>query len=117
MKNNNNKDLKVGDKLYTSDLKEITITKIGKKYLYTDDVRGNRYPVVIETLVGTIPNHSTYAFQLYRNKEARALEIESGKLRDAIQSHCSWSSGKLKENTVEELREAVKVLKINLDNK
>ena len=91
-----------------SEIEEVTVGKIGKKYFYLTRWE-KRYPVDKETLQYTDKNYSQDNFQLYRDKQEILDRKERGRLTDILYKHFHWSGNKHK-NTLEQLKKAVEVL-------
>ena len=96
-----------------SEIVEVTVCKVGKKYFYLTGLE-ERYPIDKETLKYTDKNYSQSNFQLYRDKQEIFDRREKSKLYDLLQKHFNWS-GNGSNNTLEQLRKAVEVLGLSLN--
>lgn len=119
---NQSEDIFVGQVLYLEETKrhqdseiiEVTVGSIGKKYLYLEGWR-EQYPVDKKTLEYRHKNYSQHNFQLYRSRQEILDKWERSKLYNLLQKHFNWS-GSGSKNTLEQLRKAVQALGINNDN-
>ena len=96
-----------------SEIVEVTVGKVGKKYFYLTGWE-ERYPIDKETLKYIDKNYSQRNFQLYRDKQEILDRREKSKLYDLLQKHFNWS-GNGSKNTLEQLRKAVEVLGLSLN--
>jgi hypothetical protein len=91
-----------------TEIEEVVVSKIGKKYFYLTGWE-ERYPINKESLKYDDKIYSQNSFQLYRDKQEILDRKEKSKWLDALQKHFNWS-GNGSRNTLEQLREAAKVL-------
>lgn len=112
----------VGQKLYRevffrtgpSEIKEYEVESIARKYFYLKEL-GRHYPVDKKTLWYEDKNYSQSNFHLYVDKQSILDRREKERLKANLQRHFSWD-GNSNKNTLEELREAAKVLRIEVEN-
>ena len=120
MKENlNSKPITVGQVLYrekvrrsheTSEIEEVTVGKIGTKYFYLEGYF-SRYPVDKKTLRHTNKEYSSGDFQLYTSKQEIFDKREKAELAKKLSDYFRWGHSGSK-STLEELRQVVKILKI-----
>lgn len=116
--NNMNLPVFVGQVLYREiynrskpiEIIEYTVSRVGRKYFYLNGLN-ERYPVSKDTLRYVDKQYLQSSFQLYMDKQEILDRIERSNLYDKLKDHFSWS-GNSKNNTLQQLREAVKILEI-----
>lgn len=112
----------VGQKLYREvsvrnsppEIKEYEVESIARKYIYLKGL-GKDYPVNKETLWHENKNYSQSSFKLHTDKQSILDRRERDRLCAELQRHFSWA-GHSKRNTLEELRECAKILKLPSEN-
>jgi len=113
------KKIQIGQTLYsrymyrnnTTEIRERVVTKVGNKYFYCDN--DNRCKYSIETL--TYDSGYNSGIKLYTSKQEIFDNDEMATLRNKLRAHFDWTNNK--KNTLGELREAAKILKVEEVNK
>lgn len=108
--------ISIGSKLYRpvhsrnqpTEIREYTVSKIGKKYLYVAE--NNRYQINKETLRFEDKVYSQSSFQLYTSKEEIEEKEELNWLYNKVQKHFSHYSPRV--TTLEQLRQIIEILGI-----
>ena len=91
------------------EIKEYTVSKIGKKYFYLNE--NDRYRINKESLRYEDKDYSQCSFQLYTDKQDILDRLERSDLVDKIRKSFDWLS---KQNfTLTQLREVANILNIN----
>lgn len=114
MQENNKPILHIGMKLYrekAGTIEEYTISKIGNKYF--EIAENSRYRYDKNTLWYVNTNSSQFNHKLYLTKQEILDKNELNDLHDKLKRHFSIYSQKT--NTLEQLRQVVKIL--GIDNK
>jgi hypothetical protein len=89
---------------------EVTVAKVGKKYLYLEGYLG-RFPVDIETLEHINKEFSQSNFQLYTDKQQVLDKIERNALWSKVGRYL-YGRDNFKEVSLEQLRQIAEILKI-----
>jgi len=108
--------IKVGDVLYRNqgEIIEVTVCRIGRTYLYLVE-HGKidvEHPIDKISLRHTNKTWPQRSFQLYRTKQEIADKRELFQLREAFRKHFEWN--RRDRNTLDQLREAARVLGIDV---
>ena len=104
--------IEVGQTLYKVDkntINEVVVEKVGTKYFYLAGYLG-RYPINKDTIEYMDKEYTQDNFRLYRSKQEISDLVEIRALKQKL-SHYFYQ-GRV-NNTLEELRSAVEILKIN----
>lgn len=106
--------LKVGQVLYKPvysrnvppTIKEVTITKIGRTYLYIDN---NNTPIVIHNLTHENKIYNQYNFTLYESEQEILDLWEVSKLQAKMAKFFDWMGG-YKKLSLKQLKEIEKII-------
>ena len=104
--------MQIGDKLYDYELKEYTVSKIGRKYFYLERKSGHK--VDKNTLMAICDGYSQANFQLYKDEQAVYDEREHYELLEQIRQHFSMWEGK--PVTLQQLRDVAGIIGIESKN-
>jgi len=99
---------KLYSKAISDEIQELTVSKIGKKYFYTSEL-GDRYPINKDSFKYEDKMYTQSNFQIYIDKQNILDNDERLKLLLKLKTHFEYYG---KSNTLNELREVVKILKI-----
>ncbi len=90
-------------------IRAYTVSKIGRKYFYLAEC--DQFPISKENLKYEDKVYSQASFQLYKTKQEILDRQEKDKLFEKIRKNFDWSV-MIKNYTLEQLREVVRILSI-----
>lgn len=96
----------VSHRNFPTEIKEYTVSKIGKKYFYVAE--SDRYAINKEKLKYEDKVYSQSSFQLYRSREEIEQRWEMNRLYDKVQKQFSHYTPRTV--TLEQLRQIVQIL-------
>lgn len=92
---------------YLSEIEEVTISKIAKKYLYVAEQPWHDKPINKETLCYDDKNHSQLDLKMYRTKQEIHDIVEKDKLWSKLVSYFGSHQSK---PTLEQLRQVAAII-------
>jgi hypothetical protein len=112
-----NKPIEVGQILYRevfkrnqpTEIEDVTVERIGKKYFYLEGNWSEKYPFDKETLQYSDKVYSQSNIQLYRTKQEILDRREFYELQIILRKHFDWSVNSNK-NTLDQLRQVAEIL-------
>lgn len=105
-----NEKIKVGDTLYTNDLKPCFVEKVGRKYF---KIKGSRNNFLVDKLRYESVNYSQYNIQLFRTEKEVTDAHEKMKLQAEVKEiFRDWGSyaSKVKDMSIGQLKQILAIV-------